>query len=122
MGRIYENWDFQETCEEMGGKFEQNQHENDFIHICRVGDRSIVWHDYEDGTPRGENNIFIWSHENGEEQNDWSGHDSNLYTEDREFVLKDAEGNPGPPGPMYVDDATVKFGEYDTRAQQTRHF
>ena len=86
------------------------------IHVCDFGDHEIVVHDY---LPDGEDGSVHVRQENG---TDWSGSKINLQKEEAgsQLVLEDAEGNPGPPGPMYVEDATVTIDDHFVDAQRTQ--
>ena len=125
MNPIYKGREFQEACEDIDGDFERKVNGEDEMFICDKDNRSIVWHNYAE--PRNENNVFVWSNTDAppeDHENEWSGNARNLYESDEGIVLEDAEGNPEPGigQPMYVGDATVTFGTYDTRAEQTRTF
>jgi len=115
--RIHGQQDFIDACEEMGGEhFQPNEHAD----VCRNdnGDEIALIHDHEGFADRVE-----ISEDGSADSVDWNSDLRELHHENnRRFILRDAEGNPGPGAgmPMYVDDAEVTFEKYGVYAERTQ--
>lgn len=112
--QIYQNSDLQEACESMGGEFSEP---NEGVWVCENnnGDAIVMY----EGGPE----VDIYSGDS--DSPDWTGETFHLRAQRSienasRLILSDAQGNPGPPGPMYVDDAKVSFEPYGVYAERTQ--
>lgn len=106
---IRETWELEEKCRELDGDFFEPE---DHVGVCVLGEAEVVLN--------GDHvNIF---EEDDDNEPTWRGKSRNLNVESGQFVLRNAEGNPGPGGgrPMYVDDAKVRVGKYGVDATRTQ--
>lgn len=106
---------FQDQCERAGGEYVFDPLDQGAdIEVCDFGDHDIVVHGYLDQYEHGSVEVHG--------DTDWTGRVTGLEYENGIFVLEEAEGNPGPPGPMYVDDARVEINNISVRGSRTQEF
>lgn len=107
----YNRQEFFGACNEKGGS--ASEPETD-VWVCDLGDHEVIYHSYLDDFEEGG---VIIDQANG---TDWRGRQADLEDRGSEFVLSDAEGNPGPQGgrPMYVEDAQISVDRHDVRAER----
>lgn len=111
MQRYIDNsMDLERACDQVGGRFFEP---NEDIFVCEVNDDEVVLHEYMAGQ---DGSVVVRG------DTEWTGRSTDLYQTNDGIELQDAEGNPGPPGPMHVSDATVTLDRVGVRAERTQQF
>jgi hypothetical protein len=108
----YSRREFSGACEEVGGNPSEPEDE---VFVCDFGDHKLIVHSYLD--PEEEGSAIL---DGGRRGADWRSKRADLSDDGRNFIMEDAEGNPGPQGgmPMHVDDARVEISAWGVDAER----
>ena len=108
----YSRREFFGTCEEVGGDPSEPEDE---VFVCDFGDHELIVHSYLD--PEEEGSALL---DGGPRGTDWRSKRSDLSDDGRNFIMENAEGNPGPQSgmPMRVDDARVEISAWGVDAER----